>query len=189
MLHRYGASETEGAAALLRAGGVLAYPDESFVLGCDPQDLAAFERVRALKQRPAELGMLLIAGEFAQLERYLALDGLPEARLREVLASWPGASVWVMPRSAAAPSWLVGAQEGVAVCVTACEPAAALCQAFGGAIASTSANPHGQAPARTPQEVIAYFGEALDGLLAAPLAGDGPPATIRDALSGAIIRC
>ena len=105
MLHRFGPGEIDGAAALLRAGGVLAYPTEAvFGLGCDPQDLAAFERLFALKQRPADQGVLLIAAELDQLERYLALDQLPEARQHievhlvardskpfryGIIASWP----------------------------------------------------------------------------------------------------
>lgn len=189
MLHRFGAAEIEGAAALLRAGGVLAYPTEAvFGLGCDPQDLAAFERVCALKERPAGQGVLLIAADFSQVERYIALDQLPEACLAQAQSSWPGPHTWVFPRSAAVPAWVVGAHDGIAVRVTAHEPSAALCRAFGGAIVSTSANPHGQPPARSVQEVIGYFGDAIDGLLAASLGGGERPTGIRDALTGAIIR-
>jgi L-threonylcarbamoyladenylate synthase len=36
--------------------------------------------------------------------------------------------------------------------------------------------------------VADYFGDALDGLLEAPLGGQQNPTLIRDALSGAIIR-
>lgn len=189
MLHRYGASEIEGAAALLKAGGVLAYPTEAvFGLGCDPQNLAACERVFALKQRPPEQGVLLIGADFAQLEPYLALDQVPEERLQVARASWPGPHTWVFPRSAAVPPWVCGGHEGIAVRVTAHEPAAALCRAFGGALISTSANPHDQPPARTAQEVAAYFGDGPDGLLLAPVGGDAAPSSIRDVLSGAIIR-
>ncbi|MEW5835754.1 MAG: Sua5/YciO/YrdC/YwlC family protein [Pseudomonadota bacterium] len=189
MLHRYGASEIEGAAALLKAGGVLAYPTEAvFGLGCDPQNLAACERVFALKQRPSDQGVLLIGADFAQLEPYLALDQVPEERLAVARASWPGPHTWVFPRSAAVPPWIPGGHDGIGVRVTAHEPAAALCRAFGGALVSTSANPHGKPPARTLQDVIAYFGDALDGLLLAPVGAAVAPSSIRDVLSGAIIR-
>lgn len=189
MLHRYGPGEIEGAARLLRAGGVLAYPTEAvFGLGCDPQNLAAFERVFALKQRPAEQGVLLVAAGFDQVERYLALDQVSEAQLHAVRASWPGPHTWVFPRAAAAPAWVAGAHEGIAVRVSAHPTVAALCRAFGGALVSTSANPHGQSPARSPQEVAGYFGDALDGLLTAPLGGAGQPCPVRDAVTGAIIR-
>lgn len=189
MLRRYSAGETQGAAELLRAGGVLAYPTEAvFGLGCDPQDLAAFERVFSLKQRPPSQGVLLIAAEFAQVERYIALDQVPKERMDDALATWPGPFTWIFPRSAAVPAWVAGNHDGIALRVTAHAPTAVLCHAFGGAIVSTSANPHGQPPARSPQEVAGYFGDALDGLLAAPLGGAAQPSVIRDVLTGAIIR-
>ena len=72
--------------------------------------------------------------------------------------------------------------------MTAHEPAAALCRAFGGALVSTSANPHGQPPARDAATVRGYFGVGLDGVLDAPLGGQTRPTTIRDALTGAVIR-
>jgi L-threonylcarbamoyladenylate synthase len=85
-------------------------------------------------------------------------------------------------------AWFAGAHSGIALRVTAHEPAAALCRAFGGALVSTSANPHGQPPARDAATVAQYFGAALEGLLDAPLGGQASPTMIRDALSGAIIR-
>jgi len=182
-------AELDAAAALLHGGGVLAYPTEAvFGLGCDPHDRAAFERVFALKQRPATQGVLLIAADFAQVERYIDFDKVPPKVLADVRASWPGPHTWIFPRSADVPDWVAGAHAGIALRVTAHEPAAALCRAFGGALVSTSANPHGQPPARSVQTVAAYFDEALDGLLDAPLGGQASPTVIRDALSGAIIR-
>jgi L-threonylcarbamoyladenylate synthase len=86
------------------------------------------------------------------------------------------------------PDWVAGVHAGVALRVTAHAPAAALCRAFGGALVSTSANPHGQPAARTAQTVADYFGDALDGLLDAPLGGQTSPTMIRDALTGAMIR-
>ena len=63
----------DAAAALLRGGGVLAYPTEAvFGLGCDPHDRVAFERLFALKERPATQGVLLIAADFAQVATALA---------------------------------------------------------------------------------------------------------------------
>ena len=189
MLRRFSLAELDAAATLLRGGGVLAYPTEAvFGLGCDPHDRAAFERVFALKQRPATQGVLLIAADFGQVEHYIDLAAVPGDILQQVRASWPGPHTWIFPRSAAVPSWVAGAHAGIALRVTAHEPAVALCRAFGGALVSTSANPHGQPPARDASIVAEYFGAALDGLLDAPLGGQAGPTVIRDALSGAIIR-
>lgn len=189
MAERFTLVDLDAAAALLRRGGVLAYPTEAvFGLGCDPHDRVAFERLFALKQRPPTQGVLLIASEFAQVEPYIDLAAVPADVLAQVRASWPGPHTWIFPRSERVPDWVAGAHAGIALRVTAHEPAAALCRAFGAALVSTSANPHGEPPARSAATVETYFGAALDGLLDAPLGDQSKPTTIRDALTGAIIR-
>lgn len=189
MLQHLTLADLDAAAALLRAGGVLAYPTEAvFGLGCDPHDQRAFERLFALKQRPATQGVLLIAADFAQLEPYIELAAVPAAVMQQVRSSWPGPHTWVFPRASTVPAWICGEHAGIALRVTAHGPAAALCRAFGAALVSTSANPHGQPPARAASVVAGYFGDRLDGVLDAPLGGQTSPTTIRDALSGAVIR-
>ncbi len=189
MLKRFTLAELDAAAALVREGGVLAYPTEAvFGLGCNPHDRVAFERLFALKQRPSTQGVLLIAADFGQVERYIDLAAVPADVLQQVQASWPGPYTWIFPRSAEVPDWIAGKHAGIALRVTAHEPAAALCRAYGGALVSTSANPHGQPPARAAQMVAKYFGDALDALLEAPVGGQRSPTVIRDVLSGAIIR-
>lgn len=189
MPKHYTAAELDDAAEVLRHGGVIAYPTEAvFGLGCDPHNGSAFERIFALKQRPATQGVLLIAADFAQITRYVDMTKVPQEVFAQVRASWPGPFTWVFPRSADVPAWVAGGHEGIALRVTAHGPAAALCRAFGGALVSTSANPHGQSPARDLTTVTSYFGDELDGIVDAPLGGASQPTTIRDALTGAIIR-
>jgi L-threonylcarbamoyladenylate synthase len=186
---RFTLSDLDAAAALVRRGGVLAYPTEAvFGLGCDPHNQTAFDRLFALKQRPPTQGVLLIASDFAQVERYIDLAAVPAKVMAQVRASWPGPNTWIFPRSEAVPAWVAGSHAGIALRVTAHEPAAALCRAYGGALVSTSANPHGEPPARSPDVASGYFGPALDGLLDAPVGDQQNPTMIRDALSGAIIR-
>ncbi len=189
MLARFTLANLEAAAALIHGGGVLAYPTEAvFGLGCDPHDRDALERLFALKQRPSTQGVLLIAADFGQVERYIDASAVPDGVWQQVRDSWPGPHTWIFPRSGEVPGWIAGSHAGIALRVTAHEPAAALCRAFGGALVSTSANPHGQPPARSAQVVADYFGDALDGLLEAPLGDQRSPTVIRNALSGAIIR-
>ena len=88
----------DSAVATLRAGGVIAYPTEAvWGLGCDPSHEAAVHMVLRLKQRPIEKGMILVAAELSQLEGWVRLQALPDARQRAVLASWPGANTWILP--------------------------------------------------------------------------------------------
>ena len=175
--------------AALRAGGVVAYPTEAvYGLGCDPGNRSAFERLFAIKRRPPMQGVLLIASDFAQVERYVDLAALPPEALERARATWPGPHTWIFPRDARTPGWLAGAHAGIAIRVTAHAPAAGLCRAFGGALVSTSANRHGEAPARSAVEVRAIFGGDIDAVLNAPLGGLERPTPIRDAISGATVR-
>jgi L-threonylcarbamoyladenylate synthase len=177
------------AVSALRKGGVVAYPTEAvWGLGCDPRDAPAFARVFALKRRPPDQGVLLIAADFAQLEPYIDLNTTPAAALERAQADWPGPSTWIFPRAVDVPAWIAGTHAGIAVRVTAHEPAAALCLAFGGALVSTSANRHGEAPARNAGEVRAMFGERIDAILNGPTGGLERPTPIRDAIAGTVVR-
>jgi L-threonylcarbamoyladenylate synthase len=177
------------AAAALRAGGVVAYPTEAvWGLGCDPRDRAAFERLFALKQRPPTQGVLLIGADFAQVAPYIDLAAVPPEALARAQATWPGPHTWIFPRAASVPDWIAGAHAGIALRVTAHAPAAALCRAFGGALVSTSANRHGEPPARTIGDVRAMFGNSLDAILNGETGGLERPTPIRDAIGGAVIR-
>ncbi|MBK5937648.1 MAG: Sua5/YciO/YrdC/YwlC family protein [Halorhodospira halophila] len=175
------------AAAVLRRGGVVAYPTEAvWGLGCDPRRDDAVARLLALKGRPERQGLILIAAEPEQLGGFLA--PLPEERAEEIRASWPGPMTWVLPASPRAPRWVSGGRDTVAVRVTAHPVAAALCRAFGGALVSTSANPSAGRPARSAPQVRRYFGTRIDALVPGRLGGLGRPTPIRDGRSGAYLR-
>lgn len=179
--------EIEAAAALLRDGGVLAYPTEGvYGLGCDPDHRVAFEKIFAMKRRPHEQGVLLIAAGFEQIEPWIS--AVPEAVLARARGVWPGAHTFIFPRSPRVPEWVAGGHAGIALRVTAHAPSAALCRAFGGPIVSTSANRHGDPPARSAADIRAIFDDEPDGVLDAPLGGLDRPTPITDAVSGAIIR-
>lgn len=188
-MQRFMLDSLPGAARRLREGAVLAYPTEAvFGLGCDPHDRQACARVFALKRRPPTRGVLLIAADWRQIERYVDWEALPGERLALVQASWPGPTTWILPRSEQVPEWIAGGHAGIALRITAHAPAAALCREFGGAIVSTSANPHGQPPALSLAVLESYFGDALGGALDAPLGGRLRPSEIRDALTDVMIR-
>ncbi len=173
----------------LRAGGVIAYPTEAvYGLGCDPRNEAACSRLFALKQRPTGQGVLLIAAAFEQIAPYIDLKATPAAAFARAQASWPGPHTWIFPRAAGIPAWIAGSHAGIALRLTAHAPAAQLCRAFGGALVSTSANRHGEPPARTAAAVHAAFGDGLAAILNGELGGLERPTPIRDAISGEVVR-
>jgi len=181
--------DSQAAALVLRRGGVLAYPTEGvWGLGCDPFQEPAVRRLFAIKRRTPEKGLILIAGEIAQLAGLVALAGLPEARRAAVYASWPGPQTWLLPAGARVPSWITGQHDTVAVRVSAHPSVRSLCAAFGDVLVSTSANRAGAPVARQHADLDASLLAELDGVLDGETGGLGRPTPIRDARSGERLR-
>lgn len=177
------------ALAALRNGGVIAYPTEGvWGLGCEPRNEAATSRLLALKQRDVAKGLILIASSEAQLAPFIDLSALPAAQLAEVRASWPGPNTWIVPASKDAPRWITGVHDGIAVRVTAHPLVRALCDGFGGALVSTSANIASEPSPRTREELDPRIVAGVDLVTDGETLGRAQPSTIRDARSGAILR-
>lgn len=175
------------AARVFHAGGLLAYPTEAvFGLGCDPLNPDAVRRLLALKQRPEQKGLILIGADFGQLRPFV--EPLGEAQMAPLLASWPGPNTWLLPAAHGLPRWLRGSHATLAVRVTDHPVAAALCRACASPLVSTSANLSGHPPARSALKVRMALGGRIDRIVNAPCGGATRPSTIRDAVSGCIIR-
>jgi len=171
----------------LQAGGIVAYPTEAvYGLGCDPLNPHSVMRLLAIKQRPWQKGLILIASERHQLDPYLetVTAGIEE----QLDQTWPGPVTWLLSARPDVPRWLRGEHDTLAVRVTGHPVAAALCEAFGGPIVSTSANLAGHEPARSPLRVQCELGGQVDYILHGPLGELAQPTEIRDARSGRIIR-
>jgi L-threonylcarbamoyladenylate synthase len=174
------------AAQQLRQGAIIAYPTEAvFGLGCDPRNEQAVMRLLTIKQRPVEKGLILIASRWEQLQPYLQpVDPDIRARLEE---SWPGPVTWLLATRPQTPAWLSGMHESLAVRVTAHPLAAALCDAFGGAIVSTSANASGRPPARTALQARLRC-PGVDIVLVGATGGRKRPSEIRNPYTGERVR-
>lgn len=182
-------SDLARAIAVLKRGGVVAYPTEAvWGLGCDPFDESAVMRLLHAKQRAVDKGLILVACALPQFDDLLDWEALPAARAEAVRASWPGAHTWIMPASARVPRWVRGAHASVAVRVSAHPVVAALCAGFGGALVSTSANRAGMPPPTTPAQLDPALRAQLDAIVPGDTGGLSRPTTIRDAISGAEIR-
>ena len=175
--------------AALRRGGVVAYPTEAvWGLGCDPRDETATLRLLVLKQREVDKGLILIAADEAQLAPSIDMDALDAAQRATVRASWPGPHTWVMPAAADAPAWITGGRDSIAVRISAHPVVTALCEGFGGALVSTSANRGGEPPAYTRGELDPLLDDAIDGIVAGETGGLAQPTPIRVALDGSVLR-
>lgn len=177
----------ESAVHALQQGQVIAYPTEAvYGLGCDPDNEQAISKILELKHRPAEKGLILIAADFAQLEKYLL--PLSADELARCQSTWPGPVTWIIPKSDRVSPLLSGAFDSIAVRVTAHPVASELCTKFGKPVVSTSANLSGQEPARSIADLEQQFSERIPCMIEGPVDLDAKPSEIRDLKTNNILR-
>ena len=148
------------ACVILRAGGVVAYPTDTFYgLAADPRNPHAVERLFAIKGRLPGQAIPLIAADAAQAAQAAEFD---ERALRLARAFWPGPLSLILPaRTVVARE--VRAEDGtVAVRVPASDIAQAIARAYGFCITATSANLSGEPPATSAAVVTTTLGGTVD---------------------------
>ena len=181
--HQPAATALAEAAAILRAGGVVAMPtDTLYGLAADPFSRAAITRVFAIKGRSAERAMPLVAADVDQVVRQIG----PLSEVAQRLASmyWPGPLTLLVPRPPSIPAEVAGGRGEIGVRVPAHTVPRELCRAHGRLLTATSANLSGEPPSNDPDAVARSLGLAgplgVDLLLDAGRTPGGAPSTIVD---------
>lgn len=171
-------------ALTVKQGGVIAYPTEAvYGLGCDPYQQVAVYRLLALKNRPVEKGLILVASSLEQLADFI--EPLSPSQ-RQLIHNSENTS-WVVPASAA-PVWLRGSHNSLAIRLSKHPVVESLCHCLQQPLVSTSANPTGKNPARNSLQCHHYFHHELDIILNSDTGSLKQPTEIRDLLSQNIIR-
>ncbi|MCK5877289.1 MAG: Sua5/YciO/YrdC/YwlC family protein [Candidatus Marithrix sp.] len=177
----------ELAVQYLKKGKIIAYPTEAvYGLGCDPYSEIALTNLLKLKQRSWKKGLILIASDYKQLEPFL--QPLTLELKTKIFASWPGAITWLLPAKTGISHYLRGNSDKLAVRVTAHPQTITLCQQWGKALVSTSANTSGITAATTFSQVQHGLGTKIDYILPGQVGDRQYPSEIRDALTDKILR-
>lgn len=175
------------ALTVLRQGGVIAYPTEyCFGLGCDPMNQSAVQRILQIKKRKVDKGLILIAADVSQVKIFADLNAT--SRQAEILASWPGPVTWTLPVRPNTPNWICGNHSSIAMRVTAHGLSSQLCQQFGGAIVSTSANRQGHPEFVNAIQVVNEMAAEVDYIVNAEVGGAQQASQIKDSMTGNILR-
>lgn len=167
------------AVRVLRAGGLVAFPTESFYgLGAAALDPRAVRRVFEAKGRPASMPLLVVIDAPAMLAGIVA--EVPE-RARALMARhWPGPLTLVFRAAPGVPPEVTAGTGTIGVRVPAHVVPRRLAARLGMPVTAPSANPTGGAPPTTAAAVQALLGEVVDLVLdGGPTAG-GAPSTVVD---------
>jgi L-threonylcarbamoyladenylate synthase len=166
------------AAAVLRAGGLVAFPTETvYGLGANALDAAAVGRIFEAKGRPANNPLIVHVAETAEA---LQVAAWPETAARLAARFWPGPLTLVLPRRDVVPRAVTAGGPTVAVRVPAHPVARALIRAAGVPVAAPSANRSAQlSPTRAAHVLSALAGRIEMLLDGGPTAG-GLESTVLD---------
>ncbi|MGL6094421.1 MAG: L-threonylcarbamoyladenylate synthase [Fimbriiglobus sp.] len=173
------------AAAVLRAGGLVAFPTETvYGLGANALDPAAVAKVFAAKGRPATNPLIVHVCEKSDVPAIAEWSDFAE---KLAAAFWPGPLTLVLPKRAAVSDGVTCGGLTVAVRCPAHPIARDLIAAAGVPVAAPSANRSGQLSPTTAAHVLAGLGGAVDVILDGGPCPGGVESTVVD-VSGPVVR-
>lgn len=185
-----GAVAMARAAALLRGGGLVAFPTETvYGLGANALDAAAVAKIFAAKQRPGWDPLIVHVWGREMLEQVVAMP--PELRDRAqalMQAFWPGPLTLLLPRTATVPDAVTAGRPLVGVRTPAHPVARELIQAAGVPLAAPSANRFGGPSPTTAAHVLADLDGRIDAVLDGGPTHVGVESTVLDLAARAIYR-
>lgn len=168
-----------GAAAVLREGGLVAFPTETFYgLGALALDPRAVRRVFEVKGRSGSRPLLVLVDSIAMAEDLVA--EVPAAARDLMARHWPGALTLVFRATRKVPEELTAGTGTIGIRLSSHPVARGLVRAVGHAVTAPSANPEGAVPPTAAEAVLAHFDGVIETVLdGGPTAG-GPPSTVLD---------
>jgi len=129
------------AVAVLRKGGVIAYPtDTMYGIGCDIFQQKAVKRIHQLKNRPKHKPFSFMCSNLKNISEYGHVSNTAYRMLRKNL---PGAYTFVLPGTKLVPKIMLSKQKTVGIRVPEHPVCQALIEALGNPILNTSANAEG----------------------------------------------
>jgi L-threonylcarbamoyladenylate synthase len=167
------------AAALLKAGALVAFPTETvYGLGADASNPDAVKKVFAAKGRPHDHPLIVHLADASQLARW-ALE-VPSAAQTLAKKFWPGPLTMIFKRAVGVSDLVTGGQDTVAIRIPSHAVAQALLRDFGGGVVAPSANRFGRVSATTADHVRQEFGNAVECVLDGGASDVGIESTIVD---------
>jgi len=146
---------TQEAGRYLREGKLVAFPTETvYGLGVNLDDPKAVERLYQVKGRPKDKQLTLTIADFSDLERYHI--ALPKKARALATCFWPGPLTLITKKENG---------ETLGIRMPGHPVARKVIQAARVPVGLPSANPSGEPPPRSGEEVLRYFQGSIDLLV------------------------
>ncbi len=159
------------AAAILRDGGIVAFPTETvYGLGAVIFDEIAVARIFEAKQRPRFDPLIVHIADTEQLSQ-LVTD-IPSIAKALIERFWPGPLTLIVPKSAAVPDLVTSGLPSLAVRMPDHPLARELIRQTGSPLAAPSANAFGHTSPTKAEHVRSSLGNSVDYIL------DGGPSAV-----------
>ena len=167
------------AAEVLSAGGLVAFPTETFYgLGANALDPQAVGRVYAVKGRPESKPLLVLVDSVRMLQSLV--EGVPAAARTLMTRYWPGPLTLVFRARGNLAEELTAGTGTVGVRMPAHPVAFGLVRTAGFPVTAPSANLSGEAPPSTAADVQRIFEGKIELILDGGPTKGGLPSTIVD---------
>jgi L-threonylcarbamoyladenylate synthase len=168
------------AATVLRGGGLVAFPTETFYgLGAAALDARAAGRVREAKGRPDDKPLLVLVDSIAMVDALCA--EIPAAARELMTRHWPGALTLVLRARDVVPAVVTAGTGTVGVRLSAHPLARRIVAALGAPVTAPSANVSGGASPTTAAQVLAQLDGRIDLIVDGGATPGGLPSTVLDA--------
>jgi len=167
-------------ADIVRGGGIIAFPTETFYgLGVCPFNARAVHRLAELKDRERRVAPILVLIRSRADLSGLVSEITPTAeRLMETC--WPGPLTLVFRAAMGLPSALTAGTGTIGIRVSAHPGVQRLLEAVGGPLTGTSANLAGRPAATMASDVAFALGDGVDAIVDGGPAAGGLPSTVVD---------
>ena len=165
-------AEIARAAAILREGGLVAFPTETvYGLGADASNPDAVAKIFAAKGRPQDHPLIVHLAGVEWLSQWAR--EIPPAAHQLAAVFWPGPLTLILKRARGVPDCVTGGQDTVGLRIPGHPVALELLQAFAGekggrrfsGVAAPSANKFGRISPTSAEHVRAELGTSVDAVL------------------------
>ncbi|MCD6153052.1 MAG: threonylcarbamoyl-AMP synthase [Syntrophobacterales bacterium] len=167
------------AADILREGGIIAYPTETFYgLGADAENEKAIEKIYTIKGRNFKNPISIIIGNRTDVIKLV--KDVPETGSLLMNRFWPGGLTILFEASHNVPRQLTAGTGKIGIRLSGNLIATSLAKTFSKAVTATSANLSGQKECLSVDDVIDSIGNSVDAIIAGGSTLGGLASTIVD---------